>query len=482
MAEHERADFAGARAGRRGGRAVDNVMGALAHSKKPAPGALALVAAGSFAVLASCGLPVPAQAQTAPAAPTPPAAAPAPASAAYADTLTGDWGGLRTQWSNAGIDISSGFKGELAGNVHGGPPPAWAEAGEFDLGVTLDTRKLFGVVGGTLQMTITIREGNPPPGALLQQSEEVYGRGDIARLTEFWYQQKLFDDHLTVRFGRMPQGDFNNFSCDFMNLTFCGAPGGNIVGNYWYNWPIAQWAAWARIDVGDYDFMAGVYENNPTDLNLSFAPGLFQGATGAIGQVEIGWSPKFGPNALQGHYQIGVWDDTAGGDDVLTGANGQPFALTGLPPQYRSPRYGFYAQARQQLTGVATYSPDAGWKNVKGLNVFLNFVAADSATSVLNNQIAGGFAYAAPFDSRPNDTVGIAFGRTNYNSRAAESMALANPGIATPSAEYPLEIYYSYQVKPWFDVRPDFQFIVQPGGYAHTANEIILGVRSDIKF
>src|SRR5580704_19746251 len=109
-------------------------------------------------------------------------------------TLTGDWGGLRTQLSNEGVDISSGFKGEFAGNVYGGPPSKSAESGEFDIGATVDTRKLFGLIGGTIQTTITIREGAPPPGGLLQQSEEVFGRGNIARLTEFWYRQKLFDD------------------------------------------------------------------------------------------------------------------------------------------------------------------------------------------------------------------------------------------------------------------------------------------------
>jgi porin len=424
-------------------------------------------------------LPLAAYAQQQPASGAAPPAAQPPQEQ---QTLTGDWGGLRTRLSNEGVDISSGFKGEFAGNVFGGPPSKSAESGEFDIGATVDTRKLFGLIGGTIQTTITIREGAPPPGGLLQQSEEVFGRGNIARLTQFWYQQKLFDDLLTLKFGRLPQGDFNNFSCDFMNLTFCGAPGGNLVGNYWYNWPIAQWAGWARVNAGDFEVMAGVYETNPQDLDLNFAPGLFQGATGVMGHAEIGWSPKFGPNGLQGHYQVGVWDETSGGADVLIGVDGRPFAVSGLPAEHRSDRFGFYAQALQQITGSAVYNPDSGWKSVKGLSFFVNFVAADRATSVLDNQIAGGLSYAAPLDWRPNDTVAIAFGRTDYNSRAAAAILLATPGVAVPHAEYPIEIYYAYQVQPWFTVRPDFQYIFQPGGYEHVANEVILGVRTDLKF
>jgi porin len=396
--------------------------------------------------------------------------------------MTGDWGGLRTQLRDEGVDISSSFKNEAGAAVVGDAPHKAAQSGEFDLGATLDAQKLWGIIGGTLQTTITVREGAPPPGQLLQQSAEVFGRGNIARLTEFWYRQKLFDDLLTLKFGRIPQGEFNNFNCEFVNLTFCGAPGGNIVGNYWFNWPIAQWAAWALVKSGDFDFRTGVYEINPRDLDLNFAPGLFEGATGAMWRAEVGWSPKLGPDGLQGRYQSGVWYDTSGGPDVLIGEDGRPFVLTGMPALHRTGRYGYYIQAIQQITGTGLYDPGAYWKDAKGLSVFVNFIQADRATSVLDNQIAAGLFYAAPFEERPNDAVAIAFGRTNYNSRAADAIQLASPGAAVPRAEYPIEVYYAYQVQPWMTVRPDFQYIIHPGGFVHAENEVIIGTRTDLKF
>jgi len=194
---------------------------------------------------------------------------------AQLSTLTGDWGGLRTLLSNEGIDIKSGFRDEAVTNVFGGQPASAAQAGQFDLTVAINTQKLLGWAGGTVQTSVTYREGQPLPVNLLQQPQEIYGRGDIARLVELSYEQKLFDDHFTVKFGRLPEGEFNDFSCDFANLTFCGPPAGNIVGNYWFNAPIAQWAAWSRIDVGNVDFRTGVYETNPQDLDLSFSPGWF---------------------------------------------------------------------------------------------------------------------------------------------------------------------------------------------------------------
>ena len=79
---------------------------------------------------------------------------------------------------------------------------------------------------------------------------EVYGRGNIVRLEEFAYKQKLFDDRFELTVGRLAFGDeFFSFSCDFINLTFCGAPPGNIVGDYIYNWPISQWAAVGKLNL-----------------------------------------------------------------------------------------------------------------------------------------------------------------------------------------------------------------------------------------
>jgi porin len=114
--------------------------------------------------------------------------------------------------------------------------------------------------------------------------------------------------------------------------------------------------------------------------------------------------------------------------------------------------------------------------------VFFNFIQADRATATLDNQIAAGLLYAAPFASRPNDMIGVAIGRTNYNSRAAEAIELANPGMVVPRAEYPLEIFYSYNVRLGWNVRPDFQFIVHPGGFVQASSLVILGLRTDLEF
>ena len=41
---------------------------------------------------------------------------------------------------------------------------------------------------------------------VLQQVQEVYGRGQTWRLTQFWYQQSFANGHADLKLGRLTQG------------------------------------------------------------------------------------------------------------------------------------------------------------------------------------------------------------------------------------------------------------------------------------
>jgi carbohydrate-selective porin OprB len=78
--------------------------------------------------------------------------------------------------------------------------------------------------------------------------------------------------------------------------------------------------------------------------------------------------------------------------------------------------------------------------------------------------------------------IGLATGRADYNSRVAEIIELANPGVAVPRAEYSLEIFYRFNVRPGWDMRPAFQYVVQRCGYVHVSNVVMFGLRTDLEF
>ena len=401
-------------------------------------------------------------------------------------TLTGEWGGLRTRLRDDGIDLTASYGTESASNVSGGAQHRVTETGQFVFGATVDAEKLSGISGGTFQATITYRRGKDLGAdaglGVLQQVQEVYGRGQTWRLTQLWYQQVFAGGHADVKLGRLTQGeDFAAFSCQFMNLSFCGAPPGNLAGDYWYNWPISQWGARLRVKTSNLYVMAGVYEINPHNLDRDFTIGHFHGATGVMVPVEAGYTTRLGGGRLPGSYKLGVWYNTANADDVYLDIGHQPQAVTGLTPLRRDARYGAYLQFQQQLTGTASDGP-AGPVTTHGLVAFLNVTQTDRRTSVTDNQIAAGVLYTGLFAARAKDDFGFAVARTNVNSRASSVIALTVPGGERPTAEYAAEIDYGVHATDWLILRPNVQYVIDPVGYDSARDVVIVGLKGAVTF
>lgn len=189
-------------------------------------------------------------------------------------TMSGDWGGIRSKMRNAGVDVALGYTGEVAGNLTGGERTRITGAGQWSASIQADGERLIGLRGGTFKVSLTYRHGaNLVTHAgldTLLQTQEIYGRGNVLRLSEFWYQQDV-GAGIDLKLGRMAVGeDFSSAPCGSMNGSFCGAPVGNIGGGFWYNWPISQWAVRARIGSGGWYASMGAYEMNPRNLETKF--------------------------------------------------------------------------------------------------------------------------------------------------------------------------------------------------------------------
>ncbi len=397
------------------------------------------------------------------------------------DELTGDWGGVRTDLRDDGVDLKAGYVSETAGNVSGGDRKRVRETGQFSFGATIDTDKLIDLPGGTFQATVTYRRGKDLGAAaglgVLQQVQEVYGRGQTWRLTQFWYQQSFAGGHADIKIGRLTQGeDFAAFSCQLQNLSFCGSPPGNLAGDYWYNWPVSQWGVRGRLKNDRFYAMVGAYEVNPRNLEKDFTIGRFHGATGVLVPVEAGYTPRLGAKGLPGSYRVGGWYNTADADDVLFDENRGYQAVTGVAPLRRSGRYGVYAQLQQQFTGSAEESP-SGPQTSHGLVGFINITQTDRKTTVTDNQVAGGVFYTGLVPFRPKDEIAFALARTNVNGRTLLGLV---PGAARPDAEYAAELAYCIHAITWLTVRPNVQYVVNPGGYKAATDVVVIGLKAAV--
>jgi porin len=388
--------------------------------------------------------------------------------------LLGDWNGARTRLRDRGIDFQFGYTNEIAYNATGGTHSTGRYADQYAAGVTFDLDKLIGIPSAQFQITITERTGrnlsDDAELGTLQQVQEVFGRGQTIRLTDFWYQQKFADGLIDWKVGRIPVGaDFASFSCDFQNLTFCGSDPGNIVGDYIFNWPISQWATRVKLNLNGFGyFEVGVYDVNPRYLGVQdqVVPAFFPDSTGALVPVELAWLPKFGDGSLPGSYKVGAWYDTSTADDVVDDINGDPFALTGLPPAQDRGRYGGYINFQQQVTSNVT--------------LFLNAVMADDRTARVDRQIAAGLIYTGPFSARPDDDVAFAVGTTHVNDRVADVQALQNSVVQ--GSEYAFEMFYTYRPTPGLFFRPNIQYVHHPGGTSQNDDVLVLGLKTAATF
>ncbi len=398
--------------------------------------------------------------------------------------LFGDWGGIKTRAADAGITLSAGMVEEALYNVSGGTRSAWGQAGQADIKAAFDMAKLAGVQGGTFVVHGVQRWGmNQAENAgipELQLTNEVFGRGDVFRLVEMYYQQNLFNDTVEVKGGRLPVGsDFFFQDCSFSNLGLCGGQPGNILGSYIYNWPVSQWGGVVKVNLPhSLAVRVGVYDMNPnylsTDESIAALPtfpsyanpaGTPMLSTGTMEVAELEWKPSwFG--LKPGDYRVGGWTGDARMATVTSSA---------LHPASVNSESGVYFSLVQPLTSAGGYKDE---DSKAGLSAFLNASFGDSKTSGEDRQISGGFVQHGTFNWRPNDEVALGVAATHVNSAAFGNL---NAG----GWETAVEGWYGVQATGWLNIKFDAQWLSfdYPKTSA-TANSdaFLLGVKTSVNF
>ena len=79
--------------------------------------------------------------------------------------------------------------------------------------------------------------------------------------------------------------------------------------------------------------------------------------------------------------------------------------------------------------------------------------------------------------------MGFGVGRTHVNNRVGDVERLQNAlgvgagPVAVQSSEYEAEIYYNFGVGRWLNLRPNVQYINQPGGIARATDQVVMGLK-----
>jgi len=416
----------------------------------------------------------------------------ADALSADSEWMFGDWGGYRTQLQNDGIKFDVNYTMESAANLGGGADTntTMRYSDQWSFGTNFDLEKLLDWQDAEFQMTITNRDGQnlseqvaDKRTGMLSSVQEVYGRGQTWRLTQFWLRKGLFNDVVDLKAGRVTVGeDFDNFDGNlFQNLALGSGQAGNWRGDRWFNWPVSQWGGRIKLNITpEVFFQVGFYNQNRANYDRGDGFRLdTSNSEGNLVPVELGWKPTLGAQKLPGNYRIGYYYSSANGDVYGSWRNGAY--------QDQDHAYGGYLLLQQQLTA------QDGDVN-RGLGVRVQAVMNDHKTSKTDNYQSIAFTWKGPFNARPDDEIGVGAARIHVNSDYTRSLRQQNQANGESSfdsptylpiqdgSEYNYEVYYNAKVTNWMSLRPNLQYVVAPGAVSEVKDAFIGGISANIAF
>ena len=73
--------------------------------------------------------------------------------------MTGDWGGVRSRWRDAGVDIFSSYQVQSADIVKGGAKQGTSTNNQVILGANFDMQKLWGIDNGIFTFAVSDQIG-----------------------------------------------------------------------------------------------------------------------------------------------------------------------------------------------------------------------------------------------------------------------------------------------------------------------------------
>lgn len=431
--------------------------------------------------------------------------------------LLGDLFGVRTQLSKFGVSLAIQETSEVLGNVSGGIHQGADYDGLTQGILQFDTQRGFGWYGGLFNVSMLQIHGRNLSTDNLDSIQTASGiEADPAtRLWELWYDQKfLSEDRADIKIGQQSLDQeyiVSQNASYFMNTMFgwptlpsYDLPGGGPA------YPLSALGIRLRWQpVNALRILMGIYNGspvlsnqgdpqvrNPSGTSFALNGGMLTFAELQYTSPALGALDYPGSGAPLGFtYKIGAWYDSEAFADQRFDTSGTSLASpvsTGIAASHRG-NYAIYAVADQMI-----------WREQADPNRTLNlFARAMGAPESDRNFIAfsanAGLVYHDPFPNRPDDSFGIGFGyaRVSDAVMAADSDEAfyahqVNPTVYSPIRhdESFLEVTYQYQMRPWWQLQPDLQYVISPGGNEANPNmpnqsiknELVVGVRTNVLF
>jgi porin len=397
--------------------------------------------------------------------------------------LLGDWYGVRTWLEAHGITPTVTFVMDALGNPSGGVRQGFRQASNLGLDLRFDLENLFGLAGGSFDVSFSERFGS----SLSKEDignvftvQQVFG-GETYRLVNVAYQQQLLGDRVEFRVGRIAAGDdflVSPYNYVFVQNGFDGNPVGvffNAPGMTAY--PNATWGGLVKVRPTEQAYvMGGLYNGDPSIRANKHhgADWSMDGPLFAIGEAGYQVNGLPGDQGLLGNYKAGFWYDDSEYIDFNTVARG-------LTPRLSRGNWGFYGLFDQALVRFGGPGSNRGF-GVTGSVL----VSPDQSVSQMPFFATAGCLVRGLFPSRPTDVggFGVVYGHFSHDLQDSQRRARqADPTIGVQRYELALELTYRFRFRgDSLFFQPDLQYIIRPGGTGRIADAFVAGFQVGANF
>jgi carbohydrate-selective porin OprB len=173
-----------------------------------------------------------------------------------------------------GLYLDSGYLNNFLANVNGGNTTGVTSTGEAFVAAHFDMNTIAGIPNASIHIIFDDRTGISASTLAGTQFglSGINGPSDTIRLSEFSWDQMLFDDHLRLLVGRInPTADFatSDISCRFVSNITCTQPFAWYVNTSGMAFPVSTWGGRVTLKptLPSY-FRIGVYEDDPNETRL----------------------------------------------------------------------------------------------------------------------------------------------------------------------------------------------------------------------
>ncbi len=403
-----------------------------------------------------------------------------------------DVGHLRKSLADAGFTVGGFYLGETFGNT-GGLRQGETYNGALWAYVLGDLHKAGlwkGLCSYADSYQIHGRSITPDNiGSLAMVSD--YEALPSTRLSEFWLEQHLFNDHVTVRVGQLTADTEFLLSLGGSNFldstwTWASLPSSDLPGGG-PSYPLATAGVRLAFKPNDkWNLMLGVYNGDPAGAHCTGNPQIcdddgldFRLDSPPLLMAEASY--KYNQDGrLPGTVKIGGWNQS--GTLHEQPGSGAPIIAMTFNSILVDSDWAIYGIIDQLVWHVP------GSKDPKGIALFGRLIGAPAEQNLVDVYADGGVTLSGMIPTRPEDALAVGFAYTGI-SNDVQDPDVSSGLRRTGSFEALLEVCYTAQLRAGWSLQPDFQYIWQPGGgvpepsgKGTVPNVGVWGLRSTINF